>query len=527
MPDFPLTVVTLTNPAPTDTLASPSHSGQHGSINDEMEAVQSTLGVNPQGSESTVADRLAAIELAGPGGTPEQVEFTAAGVSDYLGRIKDAADTQYRMSLGLNGSSAPELKMGPGGTTAPDTFLRRISANRLQIDDGVGGNGHLGVAGSFYADDIGGSEYNFKVDQSTGRVTIGGGGSANTLTVGAQSTSKISFRISDHALYHYSKLATAVTNPVNTDASFSFRPNWWNGTASEEVPGTIAMRADDEGSAFFIVDAPGNEMFHLFPAPHIPIGTASPAGGTAYMHIRQESIGAILAAYKPSEAFQRARLGIDHLTWGAGTTDLDTRIRRSAAATVEVDDGAGGAATVNVVGELQINGSPISPSGATAPLNLFVGPIPPWLMTAGRTITADRAHFEAFQVTEPVTVDTALFYLTGTGGNIDIGIYSDDPTTLTRLGSTGSTTTPAANAPGSIALTAPVDLVPGVKYWAAIGSSSTSTIIMATGASVVGANTMNGSLGTGFYLATQFPLPATATVNLAQGYGGFGIWFGE
>jgi hypothetical protein len=49
-------------------MTSPSHAAQHANVNDAVEAVEATLGVNPQGAYADVAARLAALA----GSTPRQ-----------------------------------------------------------------------------------------------------------------------------------------------------------------------------------------------------------------------------------------------------------------------------------------------------------------------------------------------------------------------------------------------------------------------------------------------------------------------
>jgi hypothetical protein len=59
---YPGSLDSFVNPTSTDTLSSSTvpHAAQHDNANDAIAAVESTLGVNPQGSYSTVAARLAA-----------------------------------------------------------------------------------------------------------------------------------------------------------------------------------------------------------------------------------------------------------------------------------------------------------------------------------------------------------------------------------------------------------------------------------------------------------------------------------
>lgn len=64
-----------------------------------------------------------------------QVSHASAVASDYLARIKLAADTQYRAQLGLSSGSVAALLLGAGGATAPDVNLYRSAANVLKTDD--------------------------------------------------------------------------------------------------------------------------------------------------------------------------------------------------------------------------------------------------------------------------------------------------------------------------------------------------------------------------------------------------------
>jgi hypothetical protein len=63
---YPGAVDNLTNPTPSDTLNSATvpHAAQHANTNDAIEAIQNTLGTNPQGTSATVKDRIVAAEGA-------------------------------------------------------------------------------------------------------------------------------------------------------------------------------------------------------------------------------------------------------------------------------------------------------------------------------------------------------------------------------------------------------------------------------------------------------------------------------
>lgn len=56
--NYPAAIDALTNPTPTDTQDTPSHSSQHADANDAIEAVETELGVNPRGADASVRARL-------------------------------------------------------------------------------------------------------------------------------------------------------------------------------------------------------------------------------------------------------------------------------------------------------------------------------------------------------------------------------------------------------------------------------------------------------------------------------------
>lgn len=61
---YPGALDSLTNPVATDPLNNPAHAGQHADANDAIEAIQSTLGINPEGTYSTVAERMDEVDNA-------------------------------------------------------------------------------------------------------------------------------------------------------------------------------------------------------------------------------------------------------------------------------------------------------------------------------------------------------------------------------------------------------------------------------------------------------------------------------
>ena len=77
---FPGGLDSFTNPTATDTLDSATvpHADQHSNANDAIEAIESTLGVNPQGSSATVVARLTTLDstVAGKAGLSLSNVFT-------------------------------------------------------------------------------------------------------------------------------------------------------------------------------------------------------------------------------------------------------------------------------------------------------------------------------------------------------------------------------------------------------------------------------------------------------------------
>lgn len=59
---YPGALDTLPNPTGSDMQDTADHAGLHADLNDGIEAVQATLGLNPQGAAATLAARLEYIE---------------------------------------------------------------------------------------------------------------------------------------------------------------------------------------------------------------------------------------------------------------------------------------------------------------------------------------------------------------------------------------------------------------------------------------------------------------------------------
>lgn len=63
--NYPGALDAFNNPTAADDLDTPGvlHDEQHANANDAIEAIEATLGINPQGTAASVAARLAQVEL--------------------------------------------------------------------------------------------------------------------------------------------------------------------------------------------------------------------------------------------------------------------------------------------------------------------------------------------------------------------------------------------------------------------------------------------------------------------------------
>lgn len=86
---YPGSFDSLTNPVSTDPLNSPAHAGQHTNANDAIEAIETTLGVNPQGAFATVAARMSAVDAAAASAA-NSASAAALSASSAAGAAADA-----------------------------------------------------------------------------------------------------------------------------------------------------------------------------------------------------------------------------------------------------------------------------------------------------------------------------------------------------------------------------------------------------------------------------------------------------
>lgn len=122
---YPSALDSLSNPGPTDNLATVSHSAQHTNANDAIEAIESTLGTNPQGASASVKARLDALDTAAADhvvGPASSGAFRVATFSGTTGKIvqDSGADIDASGNLTLVGTvSASGLAGSLLSTTNP------------------------------------------------------------------------------------------------------------------------------------------------------------------------------------------------------------------------------------------------------------------------------------------------------------------------------------------------------------------------------------------------------------------------
>lgn len=89
MASYPGAIANLNNPAGTDYMSDPAtlHATQHGNANDEIEAIQTELGLNPRGVSASVAARLNALDTTISALVPPGVMFNWAGAAAPAGYL--------------------------------------------------------------------------------------------------------------------------------------------------------------------------------------------------------------------------------------------------------------------------------------------------------------------------------------------------------------------------------------------------------------------------------------------------------
>jgi len=136
---FPTSLDTLTNPNSGDTLASPSHSGQHGDANDILEALEAKVGVNSSAVASSHDFKIDALEtlvdqsvISGATPTFTNTNFTEATDKNY---VTNAEKTVIGNTSGTNTGD---------NTVATAAASQVITDNALvTIDSASAANGEI------------------------------------------------------------------------------------------------------------------------------------------------------------------------------------------------------------------------------------------------------------------------------------------------------------------------------------------------------------------------------------------------
>jgi len=142
---YPGALDAFSNPSASDTLDSATvpHHTQHSDANDAIEAIQATLGVNPQSSSTTVADRLVLIS-SGMG-----VTFAASAPSNHNQLWADTSTSTAQIAVFDGGTPAAQInsvRMRRGTATAWTNANPRLDAgefgydstnNKFKIGDGT------------------------------------------------------------------------------------------------------------------------------------------------------------------------------------------------------------------------------------------------------------------------------------------------------------------------------------------------------------------------------------------------------
>ena len=152
----------------------------------------------------------------------------------------------------------------------------------------------------------------------------------------------------------------------------------------------------------------------------------------------------------------------------------------------------------------------IGPISATPDqVNTFVGPVDPMVANVAAAVAASNdAHLMIFQVKRPVTVSEVFFQVGVQSGNVDIGIFAGGKNgdSVARLASTGSTACPAGGS-ASLNLSAPLTLLPGRSYFAAIAADNTTATFRACASSGGQMSRNADQYITATQVVTSFPLP--------------------
>lgn len=122
---YPTTIDSLTNPLSTDTLDSPSHSGQHSDINDAIEALETKIGVDSSAVTTSIDYKLTNASSSNPG----HKHTLTNGASDLTSTSTEVDAVVDKVLIGYGGGTNDD-------TSAINTFLTTNAGEAVQIPAG-------------------------------------------------------------------------------------------------------------------------------------------------------------------------------------------------------------------------------------------------------------------------------------------------------------------------------------------------------------------------------------------------------
>lgn len=243
--NYPTSIDTLTNPATTDTLASPSHAGQHSDLNDSVEAIETKLGIGA--SAATLATTGQALISAGSGTTA----WTTIGTAN--------------VSSGTAASDTPLVANGSGGL---GYTITKVGTRYVLTGDVVNNNATANTLANITGlthDVVSGTSYYFKavILYTSGATTTGA-----RFTVNGPTMTAIGYR-SEYTLTSTTTTLNSHLNalqlPAAANASALLVGNvaYLEGMFTPSANGTFAIQFASEVSASAITAKAGSYL-HIY-----------------------------------------------------------------------------------------------------------------------------------------------------------------------------------------------------------------------------------------------------------------------
>lgn len=135
--NFPTSLDALTNPGPTQTLDSPSHSTQHANLNDAVEALEAKVGVNGS-AVATSHDKILTLKanIASPTFTGTVTAPTFAGALTGTASNATTVDNGAITTAKLDTGAVTAAKIATGAVTSTEIALDAVTTTRI-IDGAV------------------------------------------------------------------------------------------------------------------------------------------------------------------------------------------------------------------------------------------------------------------------------------------------------------------------------------------------------------------------------------------------------